>query len=138
MRPRLLYRDRDFELPEILFRPVHYARDGEGSPKLPALTRSLIQDLELDTVLNAMSGGDRFLLAAAQKGLLESMVEPEAIGYRQQVLEDCLRQSAIVQQLYALSGEALERRDSSWMGLTDRHPDGVLHRWVEALNILLP
>jgi hypothetical protein len=116
----LMYRDRDFD------------REGDLPPNEAALT----QDLELDTLFGAMAGEDKFLLQVAKTAVLTSLDEPGAILYRQHILADCLERSAIVRELYAIAVEAIEREKRVWGGILDRHPEGVLHRSVEVLQLL--
>ncbi|MBO0685034.1 MAG: DNA mismatch repair protein MutS, partial [Candidatus Dormibacteraeota bacterium] len=71
MKALLMYRDRDFD-PE---------------QALPANEPELSQDLELGRLLDAMARGDEFLREVARRGLLCSLAEPEAIRYRQEVLQ---------------------------------------------------
>ena len=68
----------------------------------------LAQDLELDTLWNAMAAGDEFLFETAKRGVLSSLGDPEAIVYRQRVLADCLEQPQIIGQIYRLAIEALQ------------------------------
>jgi len=99
MKVFLLHRDRDF--------------DWQG--KLPANEQALRQDLELNILLDAMALGDRFLLEAAKKVVLSSLKDPEEIVYRQQVLGDCLKQSAIVREIYEIAVEAIETEKKVWL-----------------------
>ena len=98
---------------------------------------ALTQDLELGTLFGAMAAGDEFLLEVAKKAVLASLHEPDAILYRQHVLADCLEQSDVVREMYAIAVEAVERerRVLGWM-MSDS-PEGVLHRSVEVLQIFM-
>jgi len=118
MKAHLLYRDRDFDLPGS--RPPHEA--------------ALAQDLELNTLLGAMAAGDPFLLEVARKAVLTSLNEPEAIGYRQRVLADCLNRPAIVREMYAIAVEALQREKGVWGVFSPRYPEGVRYRSVKLLQ----
>ena len=53
MKAHLLYKDRDFDL----------------QAKLPSHAQALIQDLELNTLFEAMARGDSFLFDVAKKAL---------------------------------------------------------------------
>jgi DNA mismatch repair ATPase MutS len=121
MKAHLMYRDRDFDL--------------HGSP-LPH-EAELTQDLELCMLFEAMAAGDDFLLEVAQKAVLTSIGEPEAILYRQHVLADCLDHSAIVREMYAIAVEALRRERGVWSALAPRYPEGVLYQSVELLQRFL-
>ena len=79
MKAHLMYRDQDFA----------------PQASLPPHEAELTQDLELNTLFDAMAAGDEFLLEAARKAVLTSLHEPAAIDYRQHVLADCLDRPAI-------------------------------------------
>ena len=108
MRSNPMYRDRDFDL--------------NASP--PPHEAALTQDLELNTLFDAMAAGDNFLLETARKAVLTSLDEPEAILYRQHVLADCLDRSAVVREMYVIAVEALEREGGLGRGDTARSPTG--------------
>ena len=74
MKAFLMYRDHDFDLKR----------------KLPSNEQALTQDLELNTLFNAMAQGDAFLLGVAKKPVLFSLSDPDTILYRQNILRDCL------------------------------------------------
>jgi len=121
MKAFLMYRDRDFGLTE------------EQIPNAP----DLMQDLELNTLLIAMAAGDEFLHDVAQRAVLASLREPEAILYRQQILVDCQEKPEIVKELYAISVEAIARERKVWGWMSDKYPDSTLHRCVEVLQIFV-
>jgi len=104
---------------------------------LPPAVAALTQDLELDTLFQAMASGDEFLLAVARKTVIASLREPEAILYRQQILADCLEQPGIVREMYRIAVEAVERERNVWGWLMSSSPDGLLHRSVEVLEIFV-
>ena len=95
----------------------------------------LSQDLELETLWDAMAAGDEFLYETARRSVLSSLSEPGEIRYRQAVLADCLEQPDVVVGLYALAIDALAReRDvgSFWKGAM---PDWILRRSVRLLAL---
>jgi hypothetical protein len=94
----LLYRDQDV--------------DWEAA--LPPGHEDLIQDLELGTLLQAMSAGDKFLYEMAAKVMLACLDDPDAIRYRQQVLADCLAHPEVIRQMYAVAVGAREDRRLLW------------------------
>jgi len=100
MKVYLLYQDRDFDF-------------GTG---LPRGHQDLIQDLELTTLLRAMAAGDKFLSEVSVKVLLASLHDPEAIRYRQRILADCLAQSGVIREMYAVAVGALEDKRHRWLG----------------------
>jgi DNA mismatch repair ATPase MutS len=154
MKVLLLHRDQDFEVkPQLrdemfeamtsgnLFAVNGVNRDRErarnsGSRAAPPTSDDVLaQDLELDTLWNAMAAGDEFLFETAKLGVLSSLGDPEAIVYRQRVLADCLEQPQIVGQIYRLAIEALEsERKGGALWHTDR-PGTILHRSVAVLKL---
>ena len=95
----------------------------------------LTQDLELQTLWNAMAAGDEFLFEVARRAILSSLSDPDAIVYRQQVLADCLEHPETVRQLYQLAIDALENErqvSSLWLLST---PDNTIHRSVRVLKL---
>jgi hypothetical protein len=123
MKAHLMYPDRDF--------------DPKGA--LPSNAASLIQDLELDTLFEAMAAGDEFLLEVSRRAVLLSLEDPATILYRQRVLADCLVQADVVRRVYGIAVEALEgeRKIWGWTALR-RSADATLHRSLEVMRLFLP
>lgn len=121
MNVHLLHRDREFDL----------------QAALPPQAALLTQDLCLDSLLDAMAEGDRFVRDIAQRVLLNSLTDAAEIAYRQGILEDCLRQPAVVRQMYALAVETLERERQVWGWTLNRYPDAVIHRSRDALTLFV-
>lgn len=137
MKCFLMYPDRDFEL-----RYVGLSRgrdlDFERSRELPANQATLAQDLELGTLLDAMAGGDGFLLEVARKAvLLGAQNGVETILYRQEILKDCLSNKATVRDIYALALEAVAREKKQYFGGFGDLPGTVLHRAVAVLQMFV-
>jgi DNA mismatch repair ATPase MutS len=116
----LMYRDQDFDLRR----------------ELPANEAALTQDLELDTLLNAMALGDQFLFDVAKKALLLGLQDLEAIVYRQQVLLDCLAQPAIIRQLYDVAVEAIQSEKKIW-SMFMSSPGSILYSSAQVLELLV-
>lgn len=89
--------------------------------------RTLNQDLELDTLYQAMAAGDAYLYDTVKQVVPVSLSDLDDILYRQAVLKDCIEHEAVVRQLYEIAVEALvvERKSFYW-GLT-ASPSSVLH-----------
>jgi hypothetical protein len=154
MKVFLLHRDRDFDVkPELrdeIFRAMvsgnphaisnakrELGRRRSVGPQATESRRDevLTQDLELNTLWNAMAAGDEFLYETAKRAVLSSLTDPDAIAYRQQVLADCLEQPTVAWQLYNLAIEALwsEREVGGlWSGAG---PSYILHRSVRLLRL---
>jgi hypothetical protein len=114
---------------------MHADRDFDLGRELPPNVSALIQDLELGTLTGAMAAGDRFLSDVAQRAVLASMTDPEAITYRQLVLADCLAQPAVVREIYDLAVEAIRREKREYFGLFRDSPDTILNRSVRVLEM---
>jgi MutS domain V len=156
MKVFLLHPDRDFDVqPELrdamfsammsgnLYAIVNARRELErrqrstSPPEEPGEYGGLAQDLELETLWNAMAGGDEFLYETAKRAVLSGLSDPAEIHYRQQVLADCLEHSEVVRQLYELAIEALACQQivgSFWSGAG---PDLIVHRSVRLLGLYL-
>lgn len=132
MKALLMHPDRDFEVkPE----PPPYSR--EPKPELPWLQRELIKDLELNTLLNAMASDDPFLLNVARTALLSGLQNDiDTISYRQEVLKDCLNNPALVRKIYSIALEAIEAKRTSYFGIFNRYPGGILSSSVDLLRLL--
>jgi hypothetical protein len=154
MKVFLLHRDQDFAVkPELrdalfdammsgdLFAITRIRRDRERKKEPgPSLAPTgndtvLTQDLELETLWNAMAAGDEFLFEMAKRAVLSSLTDPDAIVYRQQVLADCLEHPEIVRQLYQLAVEALENERAVGGLWSIASSDQILSRSVRVLKL---
>jgi DNA mismatch repair ATPase MutS len=133
MKVYLMHPDKDFELQghkEQRY-PYRYVLP------LPPAKAALIQDLELDTLFNAMAQKDEFLFDMAKQTLFSSLDAPEAIRYRQAILKDCLKNPSIVREIYSIPIEATDREHRHWMGIFSRYPSGVLSGAVQMLEMFV-
>ena len=121
MKVFLMYPDRDFD-PE---------------QPLPWNDEALIQDLELEVIFKTMAQKDPFLYQAARTGLLSSLTDPGLIRYRQDILQDCLRNQDIVREIYRLPIESEEKKRKYWMGVFSRFPGGILSSAVEMMKMFM-
>jgi hypothetical protein len=121
MKAFLMYPDRDFELERAL----------------PPNEADLSSDLELGTLLQAMAGGDKFLLDVARHGLHSGLGSPAEIVYRQHVLADCVAQPGVVRDLYDVTVAAItgERHLFGWT-MRDS-PDSILYRARQVMQLYL-
>lgn len=92
MKAYLMYKDQDFDLKQ----------------PLPSNEQVLTQDLELNTLFNAMSLGDDFLFDVARISILSSLSDLDTIRYRQDILKDCLKNPSIVRQIYQIPIESIQ------------------------------
>ena len=121
MKVFLMYPDRDFE----------------AKQKLPFNEAALTQDLELNTLFTAMARGDEFLFDVAKQAVLSSLDSPDAIRYRQEILKDCLKNPAIVREIYRIPIESIENKHRHWMGIFTRYPSGILNGAVQMLEMFV-
>ena len=121
MKAFLMYKDQDFDLKR----------------KLPSNEEALIQDLELNTLFNAMAQGDTFLFAVAKRAVLSGVNNGrDTILYRQNILKDCLKNPLIVKDIYNISLGAIDSERKVWRFLTD-YPSGILERSVQVLQMFV-
>jgi DNA mismatch repair ATPase MutS len=121
MKAFLMFQDHDFDLQQ----------------KLPPNAQALIQDLELQTLFNAMALGDKFLFEIAKQAVLTGITDLDTIRYRQQILQDCLQNPSIVRDIYAIAVESIENERRNFWGLLSRYPSSVLNRSVEVLQMFV-
>ena len=109
-------------------------QDFDLKGNLPPNEQALIQDLELNTLFNAMAQGDTFLLGVAKCAVLGGVNNgPDTIVYRQNILKDCLKNPLIVKEIYNISLGAIESERKVWRFLTD-YPSGILQRSIDVLQ----
>lgn len=121
MKAYLMHRDRDLDL--------------EQPPRANA--QALTQDLELTTLFDAMAGGDAYLRELVEKVLVSSLEEPDAIGYRQEVLGDCLEHAEIIRELYALAVDGVESKQKARFFWFRDSPDSLLQKSLGMLDLLV-
>jgi DNA mismatch repair ATPase MutS len=121
MKAFLMYKERDVDLQR----------------KPPSSESALTQDLELNTLFNAMALRDRFLFDITKKVILSDASSLSTIHYRQQVLKDCLKNPAIVREIYRITIESVENKKRVWYGSFGRYPGSTLHSSVEMLQMFI-
>jgi DNA mismatch repair ATPase MutS len=116
-----MYRDRDFDLKQ----------------ESPACEQALTQDLELNTLFDAMALGDKVLLEVARKAVLCSLGDLSTILYRQDILRDCLNNSSIVRDIYDIAVTSIEKEKKSYWSFLSDYPDAILRRSIEVLHLFV-
>lgn len=112
-------------------------RDFDSGAALPGNEPDLAADLELGILLEAMAGGDKFLLAIARQGLHSGLGRPAEITYRQHVLADCVAQAGTVRDLYDLAVEAADAERHVFAFLFRASPDTILWRSRQVMELYL-
>ncbi len=121
MKVFLLHRDRDFDMQR----------------QLPANEPALTQDLELDVLLGAMARGDRFLFEVARKAILCGEEDLDTLRYRQAILQDCLKNPAVVRKIYQLTIDSIENKRRQWLGMFGRQPAAILSSAIRLMQMFL-
>ena len=116
---------------------MYKGRDVDLQQKLPLQSPALLQDLELQTLFNAMAFGDKFLFEVAKRTLLSSVHDLDTIHYRQRILQDCLNNATTVREMYAIAVEAIENEKKNYWSFFRDYPDAILHRSVEVLQMFV-
>ena len=123
MKAFLLYNDRDFDLKE----------------KLAWNEPALSQDLELNTLFNAMALGDQFLFEVAKAAIVSGLHNGvDTVLYRQEILKDCLKHPSTIRDLYAIAVEGIETEKKGYWGILAKYPAGILNRSIELLRMHIP
>ena len=121
MKAFLMYQDQDFDL---------------GRP-LPSNEQALTQDMELDTLFDAMALGDKFIFEVVRKAVLFGSSDLDTIRYRQNILKDCLKNPSIVREIYRIPIESIENRQRHWLGIFSNYPSGILSGAIEMMQMFV-
>jgi hypothetical protein len=74
----------------------------------------------------------------AKKAILTSSdLDGETIRYRQDILQDCLRNPSVVREIYRLPLESIGKKRGSWMGIYTSYPGGILASANELLRMFV-
>jgi len=120
MKSFLLFADHDVDLEQ----------------KLVAFADDLHDDLGLDAVFQTMAGEDEFFADMARKVMLcAAKTDVKTILYRQQILQDCLKNTSEVKAFYQLCVTAIQKEKKSYFGIFARSPGSILHRSNEVLEM---
>ena len=106
------------------------------SVRLPPRTRTLVADLGLDRLYEAMSRGDRSLDEIVRRVVPSPLDTVEAIRYRQATVADALASPDVVRELYAIAVDAIEGERKVWGGKM-RNAELRLDRAAEVIGLFL-
>jgi hypothetical protein len=139
MKPLLMHADREFDQYGV-FRDLMYRyRRPDEKPQLPVHQQTMMEDLALHTVLDAMAGKDEFLFEVAREAMLSGLQNGiGTIVYRQEVLKDCLKNPDVIHQLYRLAVEAIEQTRRQWWSLSSAFPSSLLYDAIGMLEVRWP
>lgn len=122
MKVHLLYRDRDFAMPE----------------EPPFGYETLEEDLRLGEMIKVMGGDDPFLRDVARAALMQPLDAPEDILYRQAVVRDSVKNKDVVRKLYDVVSDALGRQRKGWWWFgKSQQPSAMFSNAVGSLHMLL-
>ncbi len=111
--------------------------DPQETPGLPAHAAELRRDLDLDTVVEAMAGGDDLVGEVCLQRLVADPISIEDIRYRQAILADFLAHPDQLRALYEMASDAAEVKRRIRVGLFNRdHPTWILRSAVSLLTEL--
>jgi len=96
---------------------------------------TVMSDLELDVLLNAMSEDDEFLYDVSKSALLDVLKTKEEIVYRQEVLKDCLKNPQVARDIYELTLKSIINKQKRWLGVFGRYPSSLLSSSVYLLDM---
>jgi hypothetical protein len=133
MKAHLLYDDRDTSL-DLSYLP----RRGftlTGSTFLPQ-AQTLVDDLDLGTLLHTMAHGDNVILEVSKFVTLGSLTDRSQILYRQGILDDARRNPDLFKRLYSIAKAAIIGEQGIFHPFAE-HPTLVLHRAVEVLELFV-
>jgi DNA mismatch repair ATPase MutS len=111
-------------------------QDRDFVPTLPWNAEALTDDLELDTLFDAMALGDDFIRDVASNVVLSSLIDTTSIVYRQDILKDCLSHPAMVRSMYRIAVDAIEGERKSYLGFFARgSPTSLVNASREMLGL---
>lgn len=94
---------------------------------------TIVDDLGLESIFDAMSGGDKVVREVAQVVLPATVSDPSVIAHRQAVLSDCLENRTAVRRLFEIASDAAEVK--TWG--TGGQPRSALRLSLEPLQELI-
>lgn len=120
MKVYLLYKNRNFDPNE----------------KLVWNHDALVQDLELTTLFNSMANGDEFIFNVVKSALLNAVkTDAEEVVYRQRILQDCMKNKPVIDEIYSIAVETIEKEKHNFWGIFSKYPDSILYRSLEVLEM---
>ncbi|MDD4159815.1 MAG: hypothetical protein PHO18_02590, partial [Synergistaceae bacterium] len=121
MKVRLMFPDKDFNIIEI--------------PQ--AAKRTANKDLELEFITEAAARNDKVIYDSFFSALYDPLEDSGIIGYRQEIIKDCIENPEVIRHLYSLACEAEEMKRKSWWGFYQETASAKLSNSVSLLNMFI-
>jgi hypothetical protein len=132
-----MFADRDFDSSGRFTELMYRFRKPDYPEPLPVHEECLIQDLDLNTLVQAMGRGDEFLAEVAREALLAGVRnDVETILYRQEALSDCLSEQEVTRHLHNLAVEAIDGTRKTWWRVSTTSPTSRLYDALQTLEVL--
>jgi DNA mismatch repair ATPase MutS len=116
---------------------MHRDQDFDSQQALPPNEDALTQDLELNTLFNAMARNDKFVFEIAKTAVLSGCNDLNTIRYRQDILKDCLKNPDVIRQIYQIPTEAIESHHRGWLGIYSNFPNAILSGAVDVMQMFV-
>lgn len=112
---------------------MHKDCDFDMTQSLPWQKNYTLQDLELNTIIQAMSNNDDFIADVSKIAILSAAKNSAStITYRQEVLKDCLKNPETIKKIYEIADDLLNEEENHW--LISRYPKSIMHRSITLLD----
>lgn len=122
MRVNLLYPNKDFDYKSQINKEDF---------------QDLINDLGIDVILEHMAKNDDFIYNMCYRVFIAPEIDPSIILYRQDILKDCISNKEVIEKIYQLVLEAIEKRRKSWLGIFSTNVSSLLSSSISLIKIFL-
>ena len=116
---------------------MYQDKDLDLKRELPPNESALTQDLELNTLFNAMASDNKFILDVSKKVILTGAGDLDTIRYRQRILKDCLKNPSVIREIYQIPLESIQNKQKRWLGIFSRYPSGILSSAIEIMEMFV-
>jgi len=104
----------------------------------PWNSSTLVRDLDLAPLINAMANGDDFVKKVARKVLLLGVSSMDDILYRQEALRDALANQETIYSVYKVLSQTVKRaKEMWWFSGIDEAPMRAIYGSVKLLGIYI-
>lgn len=116
---------------------MHRDRDVDLAEPLPTNESDLVHDLDLDTLIAAMAGGDELVARVSRQTVLSGLSDIADIEYRQHVLADCVENPEVVRQLYDLAVNAVREEHQMFWFVHRSSPRGMMAQSPQVIGMFV-